>query len=657
MSSGIDIAGLSTTVRPQDDLYRHVNGTWLDTTEIPEDRAIYGTFHRLHDLGERNLLAIVQELAASEAEPGTEARKIGDLFASFMDEPAIDARGAEPIAPDLARIAAVEDAEALTALMGELAGQGLGGFFSFFVDTDARDSGRYIAYLHQGGLGLPDESYYREDGFAPIREGYVAHIARMLTHADHADPDAAAWRVMAVETRLATSHWDRVRDRDATKTYNKVSRAELQALTPGFAWATWISALDDVTPGSGVESAFDEVVVRQPSYLEEVAHTLGELPLEDLKDWLAWHVVHAAAPLLSSPFVSENFAFYGTTLTGAPQLRDRWKRGLAVVEGALGEALGKIYVERHFPPTAAARMQELVDNLVEAYRQHISALEWMSPVTRERALGKLDKFTPKIGYPKKWRDYSALEIDAEDLVGNARRSAAVELARDLDKLGKTVDRDEWFMTPQTINAYYNPGMNEIVFPAAILQPPFFDAEADDAANYGAIGAVIGHEIGHGFDDQGSKYDGDGNLNDWWTDDDRKEFELRTERLIVQYDALEPLQTPGQHVNGALTVGENIGDLGGLSIAYTAYRLSLKGGDAPQIDGLSGAERFFLAWAQAWRTKARNAEVERRLALDPHAPDEFRCNAVVRNIDAFHETFDVTEGDQLWLSPQERVRIW
>jgi putative endopeptidase len=456
---------------------------------------------------------------------------------------------------------------------------------------------------------------------------------------------------MALETRLAASHWDRVTSRDATRTYNLLDRPALEALAPGIDFGSWLEAqhLD-----GGVLA---EVVVRQPSYLEALSTALQEGSLDDWKAWLTWRVVRSAAPYLSKAFVDENFAFYGTTLTGTPQLRERWKRAVSVAEGALGEAVGRLFVERHFPPAAKERMVVLVGHLIEAYRERISALDWMGADTRARALEKLDAFTPKIGYPDSWRDYSALRIQRGDLVGNVRRAAGFEQARELAKLGGPVDRSEWFMTPQTVNAYYNPGMNEIVFPAAILQPPFFDLAADDAVNYGAIGAVIGHEIGHGFDDQGSKYDGSGNLTDWWTTDDRARFEQRTAALIAQYEVLEPEQTPGQHVNGALTVGENIGDLGGLSIAFVAYLLALGGHEAPVLGGLSAAQRFFLGWAQVWRTKTRDAEVLRRLAIDPHSPPEFRCNAVVRNIDAFHDAFGLTEGDQLWLDPDQRVRIW
>jgi putative endopeptidase len=651
MTTGIDSADLSGTVRPQDDLFRYVNGPWLDRTEIPADKAIYGAFHALLDTAEQNVRSIVEKAAAGDHDEGSEARKIGDLYSSFMDEETIERLGIEPIADQLELVRSVTDLDGLVKVLGTLEAEGVAGLFHYWVDADAKNSDQYIVHLTQGGLGLPDESYYREDSFAGERTGYVEHVARMLELADQPEPKAAADRIMAVETRLAAGHWDRVRNRDATLTYNKVDRAGLNELTPGLDWSAWLLA-------AGVpESAFEQVVVSQPSYLTAAAEALRAVELEQWKEWLSWRVIHNAAPLLSSAFVNENFAFYGRTLTGAPELRERWKRGLGVVESALGEAVGQLYVAELFPPAAKARMVDLVANLVEAYRQRINALDWMSPETRQRALEKLDQFTPKIGYPDKWRDYSGLEVRRDDLVGNVRRSVAVETARQLAKLGNPVDRTEWFMTPQTVNAYYNPGMNEIVFPAGILQPPFFDLAADDAVNYGAIGAVIGHEIGHGFDDQGSKYDGVGNLNDWWTDHDRAEFDQRAERLIAQYNELEPTEAPGNKVNGALTVGENIGDLGGLSIAYTAYTISLGGAEAPTLDGFSGAQRFFISWAHAWCTKTRDAEVIRRLALDPHSPPEFRCNAVVRNLDEFYAAFDVTEADALWLTPETRVRIW
>lgn len=652
MTAGIDSSDLSTTVRPQDDLYQYANGPWLDRTEIPADKAIYGAFHALLDDAERDVRAIVEKTAAEQHPAGSEARKIGDLFASFMDTEAIERLGAEPIADQLELVASIKDVDGLVAALGRLELQGVPGVFYYGADIDAKKSDEYIIYASQGGISLPDESYYREDNFADIRTAYVAHLARMLELAGLPDATGAAERIMALETRLAAGHWDRVRNRDVTATYNKVDRAGLEALTPGFDWAAWLS-------NAGVpESAFAQLVVRQPEYLTAAAAALQEIDLEQWKEWLSWRIVHTAAPLLSKAFVDENFDFFGKTLTGAPELRERWKRGLGVVDSALGEAVGQLYVAEHFPPAAKARMVELVANLVEAYRQRIEALDWMGSETRQRALDKLGTFTPKIGYPDKWKDYSGLEIKADDLVGNVRRSVAVETARDLAKLGQPIDKTEWLMTPQTVNAYYNPRMNEIVFPAAILHPPFFDLDADDAVNYGSIGAVIGHEIGHGFDDQGSKYDGAGNLLDWWTDEDRVAFEQRTAKLVAQYNTLEPTDAPGHKVNGELTLGENIGDLGGLSIAYVAYTLSLGGGEEPApIDDLTGSQRFFLAWALGWSSKARQAEAIRRLAIDPHSPPEFRCNAVVRNIDAFHEAFAVADSDTMWLAPEDRVRIW
>ena len=584
MRSRIDKDQLDPAIRPQDDLFRHVNGRWLDSAEIPEDRSVYGTFHRLRDEAEAQLREIVESAAAAaasgEAAEGSESRKVGDLYTSFLDEERVNALGIEPIAASLALVDAVADRADLIRAFGVLDRAGVAGLFGYFVNGDAKQSDRYIMYLNQGGLSLPDESYYREDTFAEIRKEFVGHLERILALAGRPDPAGSAQRIMALETRIAGLHWDRVSNRDATKTYTKLDRAALEELTGSFDWSAWLEAVE--IPAH----AFAEVVVRQPSFLAGLGPLLDEVDLEDWKTWLGWRVVHSTASLLSAEFVEENFAFYGRTLTGAPQLRERWKRGVSVVEGALGEAVGKLYVERHFSPEAKSRMVELVANLVEAYRRSISTLDWMSEQTRARALEKLESFTPKIAYPDTWRDYSSLRVDPTDLVGNVRRAGEFELAREIEKVGGPVDRTEWFMTPQTVNAYYNPLMNEIVFPAAILQPPFFDADADDAANYGAIGAVIGHEIGHGFDDQGSKYDGAGNLQDWWTDDDRAEFEKRTARLIEQYDVLEPRQTPGHHVNGALTVGENIGDLGGLSIAYAAYQKSLGGKPAPKIDGFT-----------------------------------------------------------------------
>ncbi|MFE6237538.1 M13 family metallopeptidase [Cellulosimicrobium sp. NPDC057862] len=663
--SGIDLDALDPVVRPQDDLYRHVNGRWLATHEIPADRAMDGAFRALHDQAEVHVREIITDLGAQVAsgtgDVGADAAKVGALYASFMDTDRIEALGTTPLQTDLALVAAATTQAELTGALGALQRTGGAGAVGFWVDNDAKDPERYVAYLYQSGLGLPDEAYYREDQYAPVREKYVPHVARMLALAGvtaetwGAAPEDAAVRVLALETRLAAKHWDVVRDRDADLTYNPRTLAALADEAPGFDWRAWVLAL------GAPQGSLDDVVVREPDFAAGFAELWASEPLEDWKLWMVYHLVTARAPYLTDEVVEANFDFYGRTLSGAQEVRERWKRGVSVVEGALGEAVGAQYVARHFPPSHKARMEELVAYLVAAYRESITTLEWMTDETKEKALAKLEAFTPKIGYPVKWRDYSALVVEADDLVGNVRRAHAFEQDRELGKIGKPLDRDEWFMTPQTVNAYYNPGMNEIVFPAAILQPPFFDPEAEDAVNYGGIGAVIGHEIGHGFDDQGSKYDGAGRLEDWWTTTDREEFEKRTKALIAQYDAFRPAQLgeDGPHVNGALTIGENIGDLGGLSIALKAYRIALGRplDEAPVVDGLTGIERVFLGWAQVWQSKGRDEEVVRRIATDPHSPNEFRCNGVVRNVDEFYAAYDVQPGDALYLAPAERVRIW
>ncbi|MFO7161863.1 MAG: M13 family metallopeptidase [Mycolicibacterium hassiacum] len=655
IKSGIDLSHVDSAIRPQDDLFGHVNGRWLAGHQMPADRATDGAFRELHDRAEEQVRDLIEQAAASGAPPGTDEQRIGDLYASFMDEQTIAARGVAPLRDELAGVEQATDPDELARVLGALQRTGVGGGTGVYVDTDSKNSTRYLLHLNQSGLGLPDESYYREERHAEILAAYPRHIAAMfaLVYGGSADDHAGtAERIVALESKLAAAHWDVVKRRDADLTYNLRTFADLAAEAPGFDWAGWLGALG-TTP-----EKVAELVVRQPDYLTAFARLWVSEDLEDWKAWLRWRVIHSRAFLLTDDLVAEDFDFYGRRLSGTEQIRDRWKRGVSVVESLLGFAVGKLYVERHFPPHAKERMDELVANLLQAYRVSINSLDWMTPATREKALAKLERFTPKIGYPARWRDYTGLVITRDDLYGNYQRGYAFEYDRELNKLGGPVDRDEWFMTPQTVNAYYNPGMNEIVFPAAILQPPFFDAEADDAANYGGIGAVIGHEIGHGFDDQGSKYDGDGNLVDWWTDEDRAEFAKRTKALIEQYDAYTPRGLDEQHkVNGAFTVGENIGDLGGLSIALLAYRLSLKGGQAPVIDGLTGEQRVFFGWAQVWRTKSREAEAIRRLAIDPHSPPEFRCNGVVRNIDAFYEAFGVTEDDALYLPPEQRVHIW
>ena len=654
-SPAIDTSALDPSTRPQDDLFRHVNGPWLASATIEPDRATAGAFVTLVDDAEKIVRSIVE---SCRDEPGDDAdrRRIGDLYTSFMDTERVEALGAAPLADDLAAIDTVTDVAAFVETLGRLERVGVGSVFGLYVAPDRGNPDRYVAHLFQGGIGLPDESYYTSEDFAAVRDAYVEHLATMFTLAGldgEGDLTAAARaaRVMDLETRLAAHHWDRVACRDAQRTYNLMGLEALQSRVPSLDLRAWAA-------GAHVpEPVLAEVVVAQPSFLDGLESLLVPEELPAWRDWLRWNLVHGAAPYLSEDFVQANFELYGRTLSGTDELRPRWKRGVGFVESAVGEAVGRIYVESEYPAASRARMDELIAALVEAYRQSITGLSWMSDATKQRALEKLDAFTPKIGHPEHFRDYSALRTDPTDLLGNARRALAVAMDRELAKVGSPIDRDEWYMTPQTVNAYYNPTMNEIVFPAAILQPPFFHADADDAVNFGAIGAVIGHEIGHGFDDQGSHYDGTGAMRNWWTDEDRAAFEELTTALVQQYDALTPEGADGHTVNGSLTIGENIGDLGGLGIAHRAFRLATEGTEQLTIDGLTPDQRFFMSWAQAWQSKVRPAETVRRLTVDPHSPPEFRCNQVVRNVDAFYDAFGVTEGDALWLEPDARVSIW
>lgn len=656
--SGIDLSHIDAAVRPQDDLFGHVNGRWLRDYAIPADRATDGAFRVLYDRAEEQVRELITGAASGSVADATDEQRIGELYASFLDEESVERRGLAPLLEELAQIDSAQDRDSLARVLGRLQRTGVGGGVGLYIDTDSKDSSRYLVHLSQSGLGLPDESYYRDEQHAAILGAYPAHISAMfaLVYGGTAEQYTdRAGRIVALETALAAAHWDVVRRRDADLTYNLRAFADLPAAAPGFEWTGW-------TDGLGINAdAIGELIVRQPDYLTAFARAWSGEAVADWQDWARWRLIHTRAAVLTRALVDEDFSFYGRTLSGTEQIRERWKRAVSLVEALMGDAVGRLYVQHHFPPQAKTRMDTLVANLREAYRISITDLEWMTPATRQRALAKLDKFTAKIGYPERWRDYSTLVIAQDDLYGNVIRGAEVGFDRESAKLGGPVDRTEWFMTPQTVNAYYNPGMNEIVFPAAILQPPFFDADADDAANYGGIGAVIGHEIGHGFDDQGSKYDGDGHLVDWWTDEDRREFTARTTKLIEQYDTYVPRDlaqgADAPHVQGAFTVGENIGDLGGLSIALLAYRLSLGDAQAPVIDGLTGVQRVLFGWSQVWRTKSRTAESIRRLAVDPHSPPEFRCNGVVRNIDAFYDAFDVGEDDALYLDPQQRVRIW
>jgi predicted metalloendopeptidase len=651
-ASGIDKRFFDDKVRAQDDFFRHINGGWLSKVEIPADKSSWGAFNELQEATREQLRGIIEAAVKDKTKQhGSEAQKIADFYNSFMDEKKLETLGLKPLAGEFKRIDALTDKSQVPALMAHFNRIGIAAPFDAQVHQDAKDATRYIVDVGQSGLGLPDRDYYLKDDdkrLVEARTKYVAHIEKMLTMAGDKHAAQAAKDILALETALAKVQWTKVENRDPVKTYNRVEFTKLPELAPGFDWKAWMKDY-------GIAGKIDYLVVSQPSYFTGFAKVLQDTPLQTWKTYFRWHALSGNASLLSKKFDQEHFAFYGTVLRGVPQQEPRWKRAIHLVEGGIGEAVGKLYVEKYFPPESKARMDKLVANLLEAYRRSIETLDWMGPQTKKQAQLKLSTFNPKIGYPKRWRDYSALEIVPGDLYGNARRATEFEVQRNINKLGKPIDRDEWLMTPQTINAYYNPELNEIVFPAAILQPPFFNPKADDAVNYGAIGAVIGHEISHGFDDQGSQYDEKGNLRDWWTKEDHEKFAQRTAMLVKQYNAYSPV--PGYNVNGELTLGENIADNSGLAIAYKAYKISLGGKEAPQLDGLSGDERFFMGFAQAWRGKVRDQAMIVRIKTDPHAPNEFRANGTLRNQDAYYQTFNVKEGDKMYLPPEQRVRIW
>ncbi|MBF5042160.1 peptidase M13 [Aggregicoccus sp. 17bor-14] len=650
LALGVDAQNFDKSVRPQDDFYRYVNGTWLKTAQIPADRARYGTFIELADKSEAALREIIEEAANTKVKKGgSDTQKVGDLYLSFMDTERIEAAGLKPIQGDLARVAALKDKAQLPALFAELQRVGIQTPFVMYVGQDAKQATRYIVYVNQSGLGLPDRDYYlkQEPKFVETRAAYAKYVETLLGLAGEKQPAQAAKDIVALETALAEKQWERAKNRDRELTYNLKTVAELDQLTPGFRWAQYLKAAEaQKTPA---------VIVRQPDYLQAAGAKLAELPLPVLKQYLTFKVLDASAPNLSKAFEDASFAFRGKTLQGLQENRPRWKRGVAAVEDSLGEVVGRLYVERHFSPDSKARMQQLVANLRAAFQQGIEGLEWMSPETKAQAQAKLARFNVKIGYPEKWKDYAGVVVKRDDLVGNLRRAAAFQFRRDVKRLGGPIERREWNMTPQTVNAYYSSTMNEIVFPAAILQPPFFNPAADDATNYGAIGGVIGHEISHGFDDQGSRSDGEGNLRDWWTGADKAAFQQRTGMLADQYGAFSPLD--GMKVNGKLTLGENIGDLSGLTVAYKAYKLSLGGKPAPVIDGFTGDQRFFLGWAQVWRGLYRDDALRQLLLTDSHSPGEFRVNGVVRNMPEFYEAFGVKQGDKVFLPADQRVKIW
>ena len=652
VNSGLDLQWMDKNVRPQDDFFQFMSGKWLSTTEIPADRARFGSFDQLRDLSEQRSFDIITALAAnSKLAAGSNQQKIADLYNSFMDEARADTLDIKPLQSEFARIDALTKKSELPTLMGQLAKLGVALPLQSGVAQDARDSSRYAVMVNQGGLGLPDRDYYLKDDDAKLkgfRDAYLKHVATMLTMSGQKEAEVTASAILALETDLAKIQWSKVENRNPVKTYNKVEVTKLNELLADFDWTAYFSA-------TGTGGKMDYVIVRQPSFVSGLAKVMDATSIDTWKAYLKWHVLNAYAPFLSKRFVDQDFAFSSVTLRGIPTNQARWKRGVGRVEEALSEALGQLYVEKYFPPQDKARMQSLVSNLMLAYKQSIETLSWMSADTKKEALAKLAKFTPKIGYPDKWRDYSQLVITKDDLVGNIMRARDVANQRQLAKLGKPVDRSEWGMSPQTVNAYYNSRQNEIVFPAAILQPPFFNAKADDAVNYGGIGAVIGHEISHGFDDSGSQSDGDGNLRDWWTADDKANFGKLTGAMVVQYNAYSPL--PGYNVNGALTLGENIADNSGLSIAYKAYQISLGGKPAPILDGYTGNQRVFMGWAQVWRGKARDAEAIRLINTDSHSPAAFRGNGPLTNLPEFYAAFGVKEGDKMFVAPEKRITIW
>lgn len=692
LTSGLDTAAFSSVIKPSDDLFRFVNGPWIDTYRLPDDKARYGSFDKLAEDAESQIRDILED-------EDCPAAKSQALYRSFMDTDAIEAAGATPIRPALDAIDHAADKAALTRTIGALKPIDMGpDVFDIAVFGDPKNPDTNVVHLEQSGIGLPDEAYYREDHYAPIREAYVDMVAKQLRLAGYGDEEttrAQADRFLDVETRIAANHWDNVATRDSQKTYNPTDFVTLSDELAHFNIAAWADAWQgayDATPAAKTQpvdltAALQHTIVHEPSFLKGFDAFWNNADLDDLKLWARVHVIIGTASLLSHDYDVANFDFYGKVLSGTTQQRDRWRRGVSLVNGVCGEDVGREYVKRHFPESSKQRMGQLVDNLIDAYRVSITNSDWLGEETKAKALEKLSKFTPMIGYTERWRDYTAFDVHADaGLVANMQAAALYEWGFQLSKAGKPVDKGEWLMNPQTVNAYYEPSMNVIVFPAAILQPPFFDPKAEDAANYGGIGAVIGHEIGHGFDDQGSQYDGDGKLNNWWTDEDRKNFEARTGALIAQYNSFVPLQLAEKyadepdkapHVNGALTIGENIGDLGGVNIALKAYAFALgkaagksdakEDGSpaaikalldtAPEMDGFTGLQRFFLSYASIWRTKNRDELAEQYLQIDPHSPAEFRTNGIASNVDLFYDAFGVTEGDAMWLASKDRVRIW
>ncbi len=643
---GFDMSGMDRSVKPGDDFFKFANGKWAERTEIPSDRTRFGNFDKLSVLSENRQHAILEDAAAGKL-TDPDAAKIAAGYKAFMDETLAEKLGAKPIAPELAEIRKVKTKDDFTALMGKANATSFSSILPIGITVDSKATTKYAVVGATGGLGLPDRDYYLRPEFAEKKTKYEAYIAQMLTLAGWPKPAENAKAILAFETKLAEASWTRIERRDRDKTYNPMTIAELNAATPGFDWNRYLSTSE--------LPKIDRIVVGPNTAYPKFAAIYKETSLDTLKAWQAFHVADNAAPYLSKAFVDANFAFRGKELSGQPEQKPRWKRAVAFMDDTIGESVGRVYVARYFPPESKAKMDALVGDIRGSLKVRIENLDWMGPETRQRALEKLSKFTVKIGYPDHWQDYSKLELKPNDLAGNATRGVAFEWRRQVARLNGPVDKTEWGMTPQTVNAYYNPPNNEIVFPAAILQAPFFDPDADPAINYGGIGGVIGHEISHGFDDQGRKSDGDGTLRDWWTAEDATKFKAQTDRLGAQYSAFEPL--PGAHVQGGLTMGENIGDMGGLSLGLDAYHASLKGKPAPVIDGLTGDQRVFLGWAQVWREKIRDEQLRQRLATDPHSPAIYRVDGTIRNIPAWYQAFDVQPGDKLYVAPEQRVKIW
>jgi len=649
MKSGIDKANFDTSVKPQDDFYEYANGTWVKNTEIPAEWSTYGVFHLLYEKAEKDLKEIIETTAKLETKQGSDEQKVGDFYRSFMDSALTEKLGIKPLEEELAKINSVKRKSDLAKLFGHFELIGVPKPFGLGVDQDLKQNDQYITYLSQGGLGLPNRDYYFNDGekFKEIRTKYVEYIKNLFELAKISDASAKAKSIMAIETKIAKSHWTPVENRDMTKTYNKYELSKLDKESKYFDWITYYNE-------SGIDEISD-VIVRQPSYFTAFNKLIKKVLLDDWKTYATWKLLNSSARLLSSNFVKLRFDFYGTALRGTEKMRPRWKRAVLYTNNLVGEVVGKVYVKKHFKPEAKERMVKLVKNLQRSFEQRIHKLDWMSPETKEEALVKLSKFVAKIGYPDKWKDYSNLEIKKDDLVGNFARSNQFEHNFAISKLGKPIDKSEWHMTPQTVNAYYNPPMNEVVFPAAILQPPFFNLDADDAVNYGAIGTVIGHELTHGFDDQGRKVDGTGNMRDWWTEEDTEKFTKRAQIMVDQYSEFTPVDT--FHVNGELTLGENIADLGGLTISYYAYKMSLGEKEASVIDGLSGEQRFFHGYAQLWASLYRDKALIQQLKTDPHSPGMCRVNGVVSNMPEFYEAFNVKETDRMYRTEDVRVNIW